>query len=64
MTARAPLRLVVDTNVVVAALLHPGRTPDLAITALCARHAIVLVDARVELEYRSVIARAKFKPDS
>lgn len=55
------MRLVVDTNVVVAALLNPGRTPDRALAALLARGATVLVDARVEGEYREVLARPKFR---
>jgi putative PIN family toxin of toxin-antitoxin system len=57
----APMRLVLDTNVLVSALLHPGRTPDLALLALRAAGAVVLVDARVEAEYREVLGRAKFK---
>lgn len=55
------MRLVVDTNVLVAALLNPGRTPDRAVAALLARGATVLVDARVEGEYREVLARPKFR---
>ena len=52
------MRLVIDTNVVVSALLHPGRTPDLAVEA-AAEHTL-LVDARIEAEYRSVLNRRKF----
>lgn len=47
-----------DTNVVVSALLHPARTPARALAA--ARRCTVLVDERVEAEYRSVLARRKF----
>lgn len=54
----AASRLVMDTNVVVSALLHPARTPARALAA--ARRCTVLVDARVEAEYRSVLARKKF----
>ncbi|MDQ3031254.1 MAG: putative toxin-antitoxin system toxin component, PIN family [Myxococcota bacterium] len=60
MTSPAPLRLVIDTNVVVAALLHPGRTPDLVLESLRARAATILVDSRIEAEYRAVLSRAKF----
>ena len=56
----APLRLVIDTNVVIAALLTPGRTPDLALAALRACAATILVDARIEAEYRTVLSRPKF----
>lgn len=59
MTAR--LRLVVDTNVLVAALLTPGRTPDRALAALLARGDAVLYDPRIEAEYREVLARPKFR---
>jgi putative PIN family toxin of toxin-antitoxin system len=55
------MRLVLDTNVLVSALLHPGRTPDLALHAVRAARAVVLVDERVEAEYREVLGRAKFR---
>jgi putative PIN family toxin of toxin-antitoxin system len=54
-------RLVVDTNVLVAALLHPGRTPSLALDAALGGACTVLVDARIEAEYRDVLGRKKFK---
>ncbi len=57
----APLRLVLDTNVLVAALLTPGRTPDRALAAVFARGDVVLYDARMEAEYREVLARPKFR---
>lgn len=57
----APLRLVIDTNVLVAALLTPGRTPDRALAAVRARGDVVLYDARIEAEYRAVLARPKFR---
>lgn len=54
--------LVVDTNVLVSALLNPGRTPDLCLAAVRARSGVrVVVDARVEAEYREVLARPKFR---
>ena len=53
-------RLVIDTNVLVSALLTPGRTADLALRAMRARGAVALVDAAVEAEYRGVLARPKF----
>ena len=55
------LRLVIDTNVLVAALLTPGRTPDRALAAVFARGDAVLYDSRVEAEYRAVLARPKFR---
>jgi putative PIN family toxin of toxin-antitoxin system len=55
------MRIVLDTNVLVSALLHPGRTPDLALGAARAAGAVILVDARVEAEYREVLGRSKFR---
>ena len=55
------LRLVLDTNVLVSALWTPGSVPDTAITAIFAHHARVLYDARILAEYRTVLARPKFK---
>lgn len=54
------LRLVIDTNVLVSALLTPGRTPERALRAMRARGAVVLLDAMIEAEYREVLARPKF----
>lgn len=51
------MRLVIDTNVVVSALLHPERTPARSLEA--ARGCTVLFDARIEDEYRSVLGRRK-----
>ena len=53
------MRLVIDTNVVVAALLHPGRTPDRALARALASSTLLL-DERIEAEYREVLARPKF----
>lgn len=54
--------VVVDTNVLVSALLNPGRTPDRCVEAVLASAAVrVAVDVRVEAEYREVLARPKFR---
>ncbi len=55
------MRLVLDTNVLVSALLKPGSVPDQALAAIWAAGAIVLCDARIEAEYRAVLARPKFR---
>ncbi len=55
------MRLVIDTNVIVAALLNPGRTPDRALAAVLARGDTILHDARLVEEYRDVMARPKFR---
>jgi putative PIN family toxin of toxin-antitoxin system len=55
------MRLVVDTNVLVSALLHPGRRPDRALAAIRERRDVVLFDERLVAEWREVIARPKFR---
>lgn len=55
------MRIVIDTNVLVAALLHPGRTPDASLTRVLDGTFTILADQRVEDEYREVLARRKFK---
>lgn len=54
------MRLVVDTNVLVSALLKPGSVPARALAAIWEK-ATVLYDARIEGEYRSVLERPKFR---
>ncbi len=51
--------IVIDTNVIVSALLKPGSVPDLALEAIweCGR---ALYDLRMRDEYRGVLARPKF----
>ncbi len=55
------MRLVLDTNVLVSALLSPGRTPDRALAAVRERGDVVLYDERIILEYREVLSREKFR---
>ena len=55
------MRVVVDTNVVVSALLGPGRVPDRALASIFAGRAALLYDARILLEYRTVLGRPKFQ---
>lgn len=55
------MRVVFDTNVLVSALLNPGRTPDLALSAARRAGVVSLVDDRIESEYREVLARPKFR---
>jgi predicted nucleic acid-binding protein len=53
--------LVIDTNILVSALLHPGRTPDRCLAALLAGGVRVAVSEAVEAEYREVLGRPKFR---
>lgn len=55
------MRLVIDTNVVVSALLKPASVPGRALAAIWATDAVVLYDARIDLEYRDVLRRPKFR---
>lgn len=55
------MRLVLDTNILVSALLKPGSVPDRLLTIIWAGAALVLYDARMTDEYRTVLARAKFR---
>ncbi len=54
------MRLVIDTNVIVSALLNPGRTPERALSTVFAEAHVVLYDERVWTEYAEVLARKKF----
>lgn len=55
------MRWVIDTNVLVSALLKPGSVPDLLLTMIWARDIAVLHDARILREYRDVVARPKLR---
>jgi putative PIN family toxin of toxin-antitoxin system len=55
------MRLVLDTNLLVSALLKPGSVPDRALGAVWATGAVVLYDRRLESEYRDVLMRPKFR---
>lgn len=54
-------RLVLDTNVLVSALLKPGSVPDRALSAVWSTGAVVLYDARMAGEYEDVLMRPKFR---
>jgi uncharacterized protein len=56
-----PRRIVVDTNVLISALLKPGSVPDRLLATIWRRGALVLYDARIVEEYRDVSARPKFR---
>jgi putative PIN family toxin of toxin-antitoxin system len=55
------MRLVLDTNLLVSALLKPGSVPDRALEAVWSTGAVVLYDSRLEAEYRDVLMRPKFR---
>lgn len=53
-------RIVVDTNVLVAALLTPFGAPARVLDTLLARQVRLLYDDRILAEYGEVLVRAKF----
>lgn len=55
------MRLVLDTNVLVSALLKPQSVPDRLLALIWEGAATALYDARMTDEYRSVLARSKFR---
>ena len=55
------MRFVVDTNVLVSAMLGPGRVPDQFLALLAKCGATVLYDARIRAEYTEVVRRPKFR---
>lgn len=54
------VRVVVDTNVLISALLVPGSVPALALAAIWETGTIIVYDARILAEYRDVTGRPKF----
>jgi len=55
------MRLVLDTNLLVSALLKPRSVPDRLLTLVWEGGAVALYDERMTDEYRAVLARAKFR---
>jgi uncharacterized protein len=54
------VRAVVDTNVIVSALLTPKGPPGQVLNAILGGKVIVLYDDRILWEYRDVLTRTKF----
>lgn len=56
-----PHRVVIDTNVVVSALLSPYRAAAQVIDLVLTGEVIALFDDRITAEYREVTARPRFR---
>lgn len=56
----APLRVVLDTNVVISALLSPHGAPGRLLDLVIADELRALVDDRITAEYRAVAHRPRF----
>jgi uncharacterized protein len=54
------VRVVLDTNVLVSALLTGGGTADMAVQLILQGAATLLVDSRILAEYDEVTARPRF----
>ena len=55
-----PLRVVLDTNVVVSALLSPHRVPAQLLDLVLAGELGLLADDRIVAEYRAALQRPRF----
>jgi len=55
------VRIVLDTNVLVSALLNPHGTPARIVDLVLSGAVIVLYDDRILAEYRDVLARPKLR---
>lgn len=54
------MRIVLDTNVLVSALLVQGSIPDRVLETAIAGRTRLIVDSRIMREYRAVLARPEF----
>ncbi|TVR61653.1 MAG: putative toxin-antitoxin system toxin component, PIN family [Spirochaetaceae bacterium] len=54
------MRIVLDTNVLVSALLNPNGVPASIVNVILDDTVTILVDDRILLEYREVLRRPKF----
>lgn len=57
------MRVVLDTNVLVSALIRPGSVPAQVLDSVLAGELVLLHDARILEEYRDVLSRPKFALD-
>jgi len=54
------LKIVLDTNVLVSALLRPESLPDRVLDLVLARQVTLALDQRIFTEYRTVLFRPEF----
>lgn len=55
------MKVVVDTNVLVAGLLSPFGPPGEIVRMIASRAVSVCIDARIQTEYADVLSRPKFQ---
>jgi uncharacterized protein len=54
------MRIVLDTNVIVSALLIQGSVPDRVLETVISGLSHIVLDGRIMREYRAVLARPEF----
>ena len=57
------MRVVLDTNVIVSALLVQGSVPDRVVELAIAGRCTLMVDSRIVAEYHDVLRRPEFRFD-
>ena len=57
------MKIVLDTNVLVSALLSPNGAPAATLQLILSGRVVIYFDARILSEYREVLGRAKFDFD-
>lgn len=55
------MKIVLDTNVLVSALLKPNSVPGRILDLVVARQVVVAMDHRIFVEYRDVLYRPEFE---
>ena len=58
------MRIVLDTNVLVSAMLTGGGAPDMALQLVLQGDATLLIDSRILAEYDEVTMRSRFDFDA
>ncbi len=58
------MRIVLDTNILVAALLSPSGSPAAVLQLILAGSVVLCFDARIMSEYREVLGRPRFGFDA
>src|ERR1700722_11813456 len=58
--AEKPVKVVIDTNILVSGLLNPHGAPGLIIELLLNKKIMCVIDDRILSEYRSVLNYTKF----
>ena len=55
------IKVVIDTNILVSALLKPDSPPDLIISLVLGKQVVFCLSEPIAAEYQEVLSREKFK---